>query len=430
MAFLDRISNAWASMTGRQKIFGELASGSSGESLLSGVLSQGMAPRRGTVELMQSYKDLPWLRAVIDKISHGIATTRWMVVRSGDTSLQEVPNHPIIDLLNSWNPALTGYASWQTCQAMVELKGEAFIMVERDGMGTPTELYPIPPHWVREIPTKKKPFYNVQFNSFSRNIPEADMIWVKNSDPLNPYGRGTGVAESLADELDSDEYAAKHIKSFFYNRAMPDLMVGVRGASKESLQRASTAWDNKHRGIHRQHRIHFHSGEIDVKQLNHSFAENQLVSLRQFERDTIIQVFGLPPEILGVLESSNRATIETADFLFAQWVLTPRLEFWRTELNAKLVPMFGPGIELMFESPVSSDKDHALKVSEAHPHAFTINEVREMAGKPPEEGGELHAVHAGVSFKATLEETEEIEEVQDEPNFDIDVEEEAPNDKE
>jgi len=34
-----------------------------------------------------------------------------------------------------------------------------------------------------------------------------------------PTGGGAGVAEALADELDTDEFAAKFTKSFFFNRA-------------------------------------------------------------------------------------------------------------------------------------------------------------------------------------------------------------------
>src|SRR5262249_32651471 len=33
----------------------------------------------------------------------------------------------------------------------------------------------------------------------------------------------------------------------------------------------------------------------------------QMVQLRQFERDMVVQVFGIPPEILGILANSNRA---------------------------------------------------------------------------------------------------------------------------
>ena len=48
--------------------------------------------------------------------------------------------------------------------------------------------------------------------------------------------------------------------------------------------------------------------------------------LRSFERDAIIQTFNVPPELVGVIENSNRATIEAALTIMAIQVIVPRLE--------------------------------------------------------------------------------------------------------
>ena len=35
----------------------------------------------------------------------------------------------------------------------------------------------------------------------------------------------------LADELDIDEFATKHLKSWFFNRALPDVFLSVEGVA-------------------------------------------------------------------------------------------------------------------------------------------------------------------------------------------------------
>jgi len=45
------------------------------------------------------------------------------------------------------------------------------------------------------------------------------------------------VAEALADELDTDEFAAKFTKSFFFNRARPDLVIFRKDLDREEAKR-------------------------------------------------------------------------------------------------------------------------------------------------------------------------------------------------
>lgn len=387
--------------------------------MVTSALQMTNAPRRGTPELLSAYRSLPWLRSVVDRISNAVASTKWVVVDSSNERLlralqssgsmdmrQKVlkdymshgqlinTTNPFSMLIENGNPSMTGRQLRLLSQTHLELIGEAFLLIERNEDGTPCELWSIPPTWVRDIPNGSKPYYHVQANSLDMMVEDRDMLWFKIADPQNPYGRGTGIGEALGDELDADEYAAKHVKSWFYNRATPDLLVGVKGASEDQLRGAKQSWENNNRGFKRAYGSHWHSGELQVTQLSQTFADQQLVQFREFERDIIVNTFGVPPEILGILENSNRATIESADYLFTRWVIVPRLEFWRTELQKNLAPMFGEDFTVEYINPVPDDKEYNLNVAKAFPFAFTVNEIRAMAEHAPLSGdeGETHWV--------------------------------------
>ena len=51
--------------------------------------------------------------------------------------------------------------------------------------------------------------------------------------------------------------------------------------------------------------------------------------MRKFLRDTIYQTYGIPPEVLGIIENSNRATADAAMYIYGILVLTPRLNKMR-----------------------------------------------------------------------------------------------------
>jgi HK97 family phage portal protein len=353
----------------------------------------GSLPARGTRERFLAYRRQPWFRAVAHKVAIGVASTPWKLyvkARLG-SERRELPTHPILDLLRFANPVMPGREALEQTQLSLDIGGDCFWVLERNVFGAPLEAYPMPAHWCIQTPTSAAPFYKFSnLRGYVADVAVDDVIWFKEPDPENPYGRGVGVAEALSDELDTDEFASKRTKAFFNNGALPDTIVVLSGAAKEEVERVEASWRGKFQGFWNSGRTQFtNAPNIDVKRLDTTFKDMDLVDLRKQQRDTVIQVFGVPPEVLGVIENSNRATIDSAFFLYASTVLVPRLDRLKAELNAKLVPMFGDGLELDYESPVPADREFALKVMQLRNTAFTDNEIRDLAKLPAVAGKDV-----------------------------------------
>ena len=49
--------------------------------MFTGILpgSTGVPPKRGTKELLDSYNTMPWIRAAVNKVSRGVASTPWQL---------------------------------------------------------------------------------------------------------------------------------------------------------------------------------------------------------------------------------------------------------------------------------------------------------------------------------------------------------------
>jgi len=285
-------------------------------------------------------------------------------------NLEEIEDHPLLDLLEHGNEWMTGRDVFKVTQIHYDLAGEAFWLIERNRLGTPVAIWPLPPHWISDFPTPDSPYYKVQFETRQVDIPVTEIIRICDPDPLNPYGRGTGLARALGDELETDEYAAKHIKTFFYNRARPDLIISAEDLTPEDTRRLEQGWLAKMRGFWNAYKPYFINRRVDVKEIGQTFENMQLTQLRKHERDTIIQVFGAPPEKLGVLSQSNRSTIAAADLFWTKDLIMPRVE-----------PFFDERLILDYDSPVVEDSEHELRVMQAMPAAFTKNEWRAMANK-------------------------------------------------
>jgi hypothetical protein len=408
--------------------------------ILSGTTPpSGYAPTRGTRETLEGYSTSPWLRAVGSKVASSFASTEWRIMvprkkgngkavlrkhisraSKGDRSrllkrleadgeLEVLDNHPFLDLIYDANGFMTGEAMRNVTMLHIDMVGEAFWLKERNGVGAPVGVWPIPPHWVTQTPSPTHPFYQVSFGSWQGQIPEAEILWFKQIDPLNPYGRGTGVARSLADELDTDEYAAKTGKAAFFNQARPDFVVFPKARTGEfdasatvsQVNRLEQDWTNHTQGFWRRFKPYFMSREVGIHEFKQDFQSVQLLDIRKYEAETIVRVWGVPPEIFGMLGSTDRRSLGLARSVFAEQVLIPRLEFVRGVLQERLLPEFDERLIVDYVSPVPEDQEFKLEVAKANPAALSIDEWRELGGLPEKEdgSGEVHAVPFNVSLQ-------------------------------
>lgn len=381
--------------------------------LLVGILpgARGDPPARSDSDFLLGYANLPWLRACAHKIAIATAAVPWELyaprrarnakaIHRQLAGLEMVPrhkllmqlkqtedvrpilDHPFLDVLDKPNNFLTGLVLKRLTQTYIDLVGEVFWLKERNGLGLPSQLWPIPPHWVIATPTPTHRFYRVAFRAWIGEIPDSEMLWIKDPAPWNPYSRGSGTGQSLADELETDEYVSKFIKTYFYQGGRPDMIVTAEGLEPEETRRLETDWNTKHQGFWRAFKTHFLNRKVDITQIPQNFEHLQLKDLRTHERDIIIQAFGIPPELIGLLQSSNRATAQMAESLFSRWVLIPRLELQRASLQEHLLPEWDDRLILDYTSPVPEDATHILEAAKAAPWSLSIDEWRALQGLP------------------------------------------------
>lgn len=376
-------------------------------------------PRRGSAELLKAFAESPWLHAVVQRRAEALSSVEWIVYRRkagrrarglpGNRSraldqrhrsldmlleageLERLEEHPLLDLLWQPNPMHTGVGFWALVSKYMDLVGETFHGIERPAASqAPSAVWPIVPTWVRDVPSARGNYFTIRPMGGRESLMKdpRDVWWMREHDPRDPYcGRGVGTAGALGDELETDEYMAIMAKSRFFNRSTPEAIVGFLGAQGPMGQEAVDKFMNdlagKHRGPTKAGQLHGTTGDVRVQQLSYNMVESQYVEGRQFLRDTAIQVFGVPPEMLGVLENANRSTIDAAELLFTKFSTVPVLERIRAELEHVLVPEFGDDLWLDYVSPVPADREYQKGIMVAVPGAFKVDELRAQAGKGP-----------------------------------------------
>lgn len=357
-------------------------------------------PERNTQEWIEAFRTNPRL-AVIERIAGDLAYAKGKLYRVDEAGEEhELTDHPFLDFWRKPNPLheMSNAALWRLLEIYLKLKGEGYFIIEKDESGLPAELWPVPTHWVQQTPYLDHPFYTVRLTSgVIMPVSVDDMFVMKDLNPVDPFRRGLGQAEALADEIETDEYAAKFQKRFFFNDATPNLVIAMPKSTEEQRRRFRAEWMEKFRGHFKSHGVATVNGEVIVNKVGDNMKDMDMVNGRTFLRNAVLEHFGVPREIMGITESSNRATSEAAQYIYAQNVLMPSLLRREEAINEQIIPLFGPDLVWHYDDivPRNQEFDKAKALDGWNAGLLTKDEARELLDMPP-------AAVGGDVYKATF----------------------------
>lgn len=376
------------------------------DEIMEMIIPRSSPASRSARGILAAYHKAPTFQVCARRVAYKMADVEWFVERGGE----EVEDHPLVATLKQPNPYFPGWLSQVIQFTYADILGETFDMLFDGPQGL--EMWPLPPTAIR----RQGQMWDIRLGDFREKVPLEQVLHIPTSPNLvNPYDRGTGIGSTLSDEIETSEYISKHIKSAFFNNARPDFLLHIPGSNQDQQQRFKDAWMARHQGAGKTGVPAIvgdgPEGAISVHELSHTIEDMQTAELRELSDRIIRRTWGLPPEVLGVVENSNRATITAADLLMAKYVITPRAKMWRAAYQHHLMPLLGdPKSEhIDFPNQIPDDEESRREMMAQHPYAFTVNEIRSAAGKPPREDGDVYPREPMLEFIPAGEVEGEVE---------------------
>lgn len=345
-----------------------------------------------------AYSQVVWVYACVSTIATAIAGTPLKTYRRMAKSVEEDSDSRLARLLSDVNPHISAYDLWEATASFLELSGNCYWEIERDGEGIPIAIYPMRPDYVKIVPDKfnfvKGYIYEVNGRSVSLRADE--VIHFKYFNPASEY-YGLGPIAAIRNTIIVDQYSLACNKSLFKNGAHPGGVLETQSSlSDQAFSRIRKQWEEGHKGATRAHRIALLEEGLTYKPVGLSPRDMEFLKQRKFCREEICAAFKVPPALVGVYEYANYANAEHQNKAFWQKTIIPKLRKLEQTLNNSFLPMFArmPGKvdERWFVSfdtsaidALKGNEDGKSQVQErlVRSGIMTINEIRLIENLPP-----------------------------------------------
>ena len=335
-----------------------------------------------------------WTYACINTISDSVGEIEFTLKKGDKKKASVLENHPILDVLYKPNPYMTKFDLMKATRAYLDLEGNAFWYIVKDGKGKPIAVWPLRPDLVKVIPSKEKfvggYLYTVGHEKYT--IPAEDVLHFKEFNPIDPY-RGLSVVQAAISAIDADSFAREWNAGFFANSARPDVILESPDAlSPEDRDRLLSSWKDTHGGSNKGQGVAVIWGGLKATILSTSAKDMDFVESRRFTRDEIFAMFRMPKTAVGIVEDVNYASALTTNYVYATRCIKPRMAKMTDTINEFFIPMFGESsLNLSFVDPTPQNREQLMaEYTQGLAGGWlTINEVRAAEGRPDVEGGDV-----------------------------------------
>lgn len=361
-----------------------------------------------------------WVYAAVNAISEAMASIDFVLYeKNADGTVTELKEHELLDLLDGVNPTMTGYELKHRTGSHLELAGNAFwLLMNAKGQPVtsateiPTAIYPLNPSKVKvqrgTFPELVELYTYTDRATVTAYQPH-QILHLKYPNPSDDI-MGLAPVEALRTWIETEQSASAFQLAFFQNNAkVGGILKSSKTLQKEQIEILRAQWVEMQQGLRNAYKPVIMPDYLTYEDNTKNQQEMDFVNSLNELRDKTLAGLRVPKTLLGNAEgSTNRATAETATYVFASYTIKPKMKLITAYLNEFLVPRFGENLYLGFRDPVPENRDAQLAEMQAAMGAqasITINEARErFLGLPAIEGG--NSIFAPITSVAVATETQ------------------------
>lgn len=330
-----------------------------------------------------------WIFACVDLISNAIAQSQWRLYQTDKKGeVTEIFDHKILSLLYKFNDRMTKFDSMKLSVIYFLLQGKTPWVFTKDAKGLPDSIFVVPPTSLR-VTKKSDGGFPIEYSYNGKTVSADNVLLIKNPDPNNPLD-GRSYIEAIRTTAETDAYMVAWNKNLMLKGAKPSMAIEVQGTLNVEEQKVLKAMlEEQYGGYENAESVLVLANGSKMVPTSIPPKDLEWIQGRNLNRDEILAIFRVPKIFLGMEGGLNRATSETAERVFAQYMLDPLMTMFVEQLNEFFVPLFGDNLWVDVDSFAPEDKELMLSEFEKGWNKWlTTNEIRRSIGKPDLQGGD------------------------------------------
>lgn len=319
--------------------------------------------------------------------------------------IEEVVEHPLIDLLNSVNDFENRFETMELTNTMNDLTGNCYWFISNGPLGIPDHLQVLRSQWMTIVPDKKTfikgYLYGRQYDKKIRLDPD-EVVHFKYPNPHNPW-YGMGPVQAAAYAVQRQNLMDRYESSTLENMGRPDIgIIYQKGRlKKEQRKELEQEWNVAFKGPDKAGKIKIMDTDFKVEKFGWSPKELEFLQGRPWTMKEIAASLNVPVGFLDTSEISKapRAGMEGTDLFLAKYSTKPRCLRIEQKLNEKLVPKYDERLFVAFDNPVPEDRRFELleETQQLKNWVITINEARIQRGMKPVPYGDAPLIPLNVA---------------------------------
>ena len=306
---------------------------------------------------------------------------------SMDAEVEEVMDHPLIDLMHGASTFFGAFTLTELTDLYQEFDGNAYWRLERNGAGMPSAVYILQSQFVtpnRDPETNMIISYTYGAEQSSQIFSADDIIHFRFPNLRDPYGCGWSPARACWESLNIMNKDHSFASSYMDNRIRPDAIVAPKSDADFMTPKQEERLD---RTLQRKFRKGGAGGTVvwgsalNITPLSFNSKDMEMLKRYGATKIEVMNCYGVPPALMDSMKS--RAELNAAQAQHARQAVAPRVMRQDEQLNIQLVSKYSDRLFFLSDDAVPADIAQALVVREANLKAgFTvINEERLEDGR-------------------------------------------------
>lgn len=303
----------------------------------------------------------------------------------------EIPSHPIIDLLQNPNPRDTFYDLIYKTDLFLELVGDAYWWVKRDGNGIPIELHVLYSQFVNIQHDGQNKIIKYNYGiavdgEWQYNFDPEDIIHFKFFDP-NDLFHGISPLHACARSHGLIEAMDTYEEALNRNLGIPSgiLKYVNQKLKPEDRQMVEKRWQQKFSSVGRANKVVVTDQDMSYEPIGIEPRHMQFLDGRKWSREEILACYGVNPALL-LTEHANYSNMVQASINYHHNTLHPRFKLISQTITNRLVRpngLNGRDLIVTIEKSAPEDAEMVIKKAEllSKHEALRVNELRKMLGQ-------------------------------------------------